>query len=263
MSDIAQVIRHFPGDLQDPMIQFWEVVKDELGVKREDFTELKNIVGELAEAHKELAEAQKRTEYRVGELAEAQKELTEAQKRTEYRVEELTEAQKRTEGYLQDLAISQRELAVAQEHCADTLHDFSHTFDFRLGGLECRWGINSERAFRSGLREVLSEAGYTVYNFIETDTEKMVFSDPAKVEIDIIIEGDRTIVIEIKSSVSKSDVYTFIKKAEFYTYISGKKVDRLLMITPYIDDSARVVADKHQIVICDSILDIRTKVQQS
>jgi len=34
MSNIAEVIRHFPGDLQDPMLQFWEVMKDEIGVKR-------------------------------------------------------------------------------------------------------------------------------------------------------------------------------------------------------------------------------------
>jgi hypothetical protein len=249
MSNIAEVIRHFPGDLQDPMIQFWEVVKDELGVKREDFTELKNIVGELADVVGELAEAQKRTENRVGELAVSQKELAEAQKRTEYRVEEL--------------AVAQRELTESQKRTEEALQRFSVNIDIKLGGLGSRWGINSESSFRSGLREILLEAGYEVFNFKEIDAEGMVFGHQTEIEIDVIIKGDRTIVVEIKSSVGKGDVFFFMKKAEFYTRISGRKVDRLLMITPYIDDSARVVADTYQIVICDSISDLGSMVQIS
>ena len=235
MSNISEVIRHFPGDLQDPMIQFWEVVKDELGVKREDFTELKNIV-------EELAESQKRTECRVEELVGSQKELAESQK---------------------ELAESQKELTKSQNRTEEALQRLSVNIDFKLGGLGSRWGINSERAFRSGLREVLSDCGYTVFNFIETDTEGMIFSETTRVEIDVIIEGDKTIIVEIKSSVSKGDVYIFMKKAAFYTHISGRKVDRLLMITPYIDDCARVDADKHQIVICDSISDLGPMVRKS
>ena len=59
-------------------------------VTKEDFSELKAIVWDIAETQKELAGAQKRTEAKVGELAEAQK-------RTEAKVGELAEAQKNTE----------------------------------------------------------------------------------------------------------------------------------------------------------------------
>ncbi len=48
-----------------------ERLKDQLPT-REDFSELKSIVQELAQAQQELAEAQGRTEKRVEELAEAQ-----------------------------------------------------------------------------------------------------------------------------------------------------------------------------------------------
>jgi len=41
MSSISDVIKSFPNDLQDPVFHFWEALKEELGVKREDFTELK------------------------------------------------------------------------------------------------------------------------------------------------------------------------------------------------------------------------------
>jgi len=63
----------------------------EAHITREDFSELKAIV-------RDLAEAQKRTEIKVEELAEAQK-------RTEIKVEELAEAQKRTEEEVRTLAI--------------------------------------------------------------------------------------------------------------------------------------------------------------
>ncbi len=62
----------------------------EQSVTKVEFNELKDIVRDLGQTTKELAEAQKRTEQRIEELAEAQKELAEAQKG-------LAEAQKQTE----------------------------------------------------------------------------------------------------------------------------------------------------------------------
>ena len=234
MSNIAEVIRHFPGDLQDPMLQFWEVMKDEIGVKREDFSELKNIV-------LELAEAQNRTEHRVEELAQAQN-------RTEQRVEELAQAQK--------------ELTQAQRDTEQSLQRLSATIEFKVGGIGRRWGIGSESSFRRGLVEILSDTGYEVFNYIESDKKGIVFGHPAVIEIDVIIKGDKTIVVEIKSSVSTSDVYVFMKKAHFYEHLSGKQIDRFLMITPYIEDSARVIANEYQILICDSISDLGSTIQR-
>ncbi len=116
----------------------------EAHVTKEDFSELKSIV-------KELAEAQKRTEVKVEELAEAQKrtevkveELAEAQKRTEVKVEELAEAQKRTEvkveslvTAVEDLAASQKEmqvaitkLAVAQKETQAEVGGLSRSFSY-------------------------------------------------------------------------------------------------------------------------------------
>jgi hypothetical protein len=83
----------------------------EVHVTKQDFSELKAIVRDIAEIQKrtetrmeELAEAQKRTEAGVEELAEAQKELTGAQERTEAKVGELAEAQKNTEISVDTLA---------------------------------------------------------------------------------------------------------------------------------------------------------------
>ncbi|MFH0966751.1 MAG: DUF3782 domain-containing protein [Methanobacteriota archaeon] len=241
MSNIAEVIRHFPGDLQDPILQFWEVMKDEIGVKREDFSELKSIV-------LDLAEAQNRTEHRVEELAQAQN-------RTEHRVEELAVAQK-------ELAEAQKELTQAQRDTERSLQRLSNNMDFKLGGMGRRWGLGSESSFRKGLAEILSETGYEVFNYVESDTEGVVFGRPAEIEIDVIIKGGKTIIVEIKSSVSKSDVFVFMKKADFYEHSSGSRIDRLFIITPFIDDPARVVANQYDIVICDSISDLGSTIQR-
>jgi chromosome segregation ATPase len=94
----------------------------EAHVTKEDFSELKSIVKEIAIAQSELADAQKRTEQKVAELSEAQKltekriaELTEAQKRTEQRLSELAEAQKRTEQRVDALSQKVEQLADAQK----------------------------------------------------------------------------------------------------------------------------------------------------
>ena len=86
-------------------------------VRRDDFSDLKVIVREIAETQQrtdqhlveiaetqqrtdqhlvDLAAAQQRTEQRVEELGEAQQRTAEAQQRTEQRVGELAEAQQRT-----------------------------------------------------------------------------------------------------------------------------------------------------------------------
>jgi len=118
---IERLERAFP---EEQAVVLAEVIHDAYNslVKASDFSELKAIVAELAEAQQrteqrlaELAEAQQRTEQRLAELAEAQQrteqrltELAEAQQRTEQRLTELAEAQQRTEQRLAELAEAQQ-----------------------------------------------------------------------------------------------------------------------------------------------------------
>ena len=77
-----EILDRFPPELRQPLAQLVDALKDEWGIKRVDFEELKGIV-------RELAQAQQRTEVRLEELAQAQKELVQAQKRTEERLDQL------------------------------------------------------------------------------------------------------------------------------------------------------------------------------
>jgi len=104
------------------------------GVTREDFSELKQIVAELAEAQRrteqrvaELAEAQRRSEERLSRLEETVAALAEAQRRTEQRVAELAEAQRRSEERLSRLEETVAALAEAQRRSEERLSRLEET----------------------------------------------------------------------------------------------------------------------------------------
>ena len=122
-------------------------------VRRDDFSDLKVIVREIAETQQrtdqhlveiaetqqrtdqhlvDLAAAQQRTEQRVEELGEAQQRTAEAQQRTEQRVGDLAEAQQRTaeaqqrtEQRVGDLAEAQQRTAEAQQRTEQRVGDLA------------------------------------------------------------------------------------------------------------------------------------------
>ncbi len=169
----------------------------EAHVTREDFSELKAIVRELAEAQKrteqrveELAEAQKRTEQRLEELAEAQKrteqrveELAEAQKRTEQRLEELAEAQKRTEEKVLNLAIG---LNSTREHLGGVTRTLGYAFENEAYRMLPRL-LKDRYALELKERIVRAEVGGKEINFFgkaEREGREVYIVGEAKVRLD-------------------------------------------------------------------------------
>ena len=113
-------------------------------------------------------------------------------------------------------------------------------FTETVGSLGTRWGTRSEQSFRNALKGILEEAThYKVLNVIENDTEGVVFGWPAQVELDIVVTNGKLFIIEIKASVSASEVAIFVKKANFYQEKHNKKANALVIISPMIDGKAR------------------------
>jgi len=113
-------------------------------------------------------------------------------------------------------------------------------FTETVGSLGTRWGTRSEQSFRNALKGILEEAThYKVLNVIENDTEGVVFGWPAQVELDIVVTNGKLFIIEIKASVSASEVAIFVKKANFYQAKHNKKANALVIISPMIDGTAR------------------------
>ena len=115
--------------------------------------------------------------------------------------------------------------------------------DATIGALGARWGLHSESAFRKGLRAILEDSfGVKVERYEDYDREGTVFGRPEQVELDVIIHNGTLILCEIKSSMSKSDMYSFWRKKDFYEKKHDRKAGRVIVISPMIDDYARSAA---------------------
>ena len=156
-----------PGDTRfiiTPKIksQIIKIIDERIGqvhVTKEDFSELKSILKELAEAQKRTEEAQHRTELRLEELAEAQKRTEMRVDSLSQKMEELAEAQKRTEEEVRKLAIGLQDTRI------------------QLGGLSRSFSYAFENEAYRNLPKLLYERyGYEI-------TERMVRAEVGGKEI--------------------------------------------------------------------------------
>ena len=114
-----------------------------------------------------------------------------------------------------------------------------------IGALGARWGIASEHSFRAALKGILEKSfGVEVLNVNEFDDEGTVFGAPDQVEIDIIIKNGDLILCELKSSMSKSDMYTFDRKVSFYERRHQRRAQRKIAISPMVPPPVRAIAEK-------------------
>ncbi len=112
-----------------------------------------------------------------------------------------------------------------------------------IGALGARWGIASEASFRAALQGILEDSFHVqVLNVNEFDDEGIVFGRPDQVELDIIVLNGFLILCELRSSMSKGDMYIFERKVKFYEKRHQRMADRKIVISPMVDAKARVVA---------------------
>jgi len=108
-----------------------------------------------------------------------------------------------------------------------------------ISAIGARWDIMAEDAFREGLRGILEkEFGVKVEQWITIDEEGLVYGFKSVIEVDIAIKDGKTMLIEISSSVDKSRVAAFLRKAQLYEKRTGIRPDNLIMVTPYAEDAA-------------------------
>lgn len=114
-----------------------------------------------------------------------------------------------------------------------------------IGALGARWGLASEASFRAALKGILEKSfGVEAINVNEFDDEGTVFGVPDQVEIDIIVRDGELILCELKSSMSKADIYTFERKVQYYQRRHGRTATRKIVISPMVRPEARPVAER-------------------
>jgi len=181
-----------------------EKLKDQLPT-REDFSELKSIVQELAQS----------------------------QGRTEKRVEELAQAQGRTEKHVEELAQSQQELAEAQKRTEKELRNLAR----QVGGLSDRMGGSLEDLSYDVLPACIEK-----YHGIEVDElgRDFIRVDGKEVEVNVFGKGKKiktgkelTIIGEVKSNITLKEVDRFLSllkkvgptiKEEIFTLLFGFRI---------------------------------------
>lgn len=130
--------------------------------------------------------------------------------------------------------------------------------DRTIGALGARWGMQSEASFRNALTGILEKSfDVQVINVNEYDHEGEVFGHPDQVELDIIVKNGLLIICELKSSISKSEMYVFDRKVKFYGKRHGKKVNRRIVISPMVSPKAIPVAQKLNIEIFTDSIEVK------
>jgi len=177
--------------------------------------ELADALARSIEMQIRLAEAQARTEERVARLEEAVARLAEAQARTEERLTRL------------EMRVARMEERIMR----------------RLNAFGARWGLRSERAWREGMRVVLETVGFDVERWVAFDAQGEVFDYPSNVELDVVIRDGQTLIVELRTSVSRDALPTLERKVKFYERQTGRKVHRRILVTPWyepgVDEMAR------------------------
>jgi len=133
------------------------------------------------------------------------------------------------------------------QHNQETLAELqtqNRRYESSIGAIGARWGRYSEESFRNALKGISEESfGVQILNINDFDEAGEVFGRPDQVELDIVITNGSVIACEIKSSLSKSDMYSFDRKVAFYQKRHERPVGRKLVISPMVDERARPVAE--------------------
>ncbi len=213
--------------------------KEFLKLLKED-EEFRHAVAGLI-GYEELIEGQKEIRNEIRKLWEEVKSLRVGQEKLWEEVKSLREESISLRKGQEKLWEEVKSLRVGQEKLWEEVKGIKTT----LGAIGARWGIMSESAFRETLRGLLaSELKAKVEKWTYRDDEGYVFGYPAVVDIDIVVKNGRVTVVEVTSHARASDIAALKRKAELYERITGKRVDEVVISSPFLEESAREAAER-------------------
>ena len=173
------------------------------------------------------------------------REAAQIRKETDQIIKEIVQARKGTKVDIEGLAQTQKPTDTQMGRLNRKIH-----------ATAAAYGVESETSFREALSGILGDLGFEVESYIRHDTEGNVHGHPTQVEIDVVIRDGILMLIEIKSSMSRSEVYTFERIVEFYEAEENRIVDRKLIICPYFKPGVIDVAEKLGIEVFTDVADV-------
>lgn len=152
---------------------------------------------------------------------------------------------------------NQKEIRKLYDALEKNRKESDRKFNTTVGALGARWGLRSESSFRNALKGILADLDLKVEHIDDYDEEGMVYGKPSSVEIDIIIKNGLLMICELKSSISKADMFIFYKKTLFYEKKYHRKGDRLIVISPMVEIKAGEAAEELGIKVFSYAEDIQ------
>jgi len=156
----------------------------------------------------------------------------------------------------EQVAENTRAIRELREDMNKLREDTNKGFDLlrrHIDALGARWGILAESAFREGMIGVVERHfGGRVRRWAHYDEEGFVFGYPCVVEVDMLITDREHILMEIKSSVSRADVFELWRIGQLYERIRGVK-PRLAVVSPFVREEAKKVAEELGIEVYTSL----------
>ncbi len=237
------------------------IIKELPGLIRKDLSLRRFIIDLTAERYPDKKKTEDRFDRILRRLEENDKRWEENQKRLERieiewnkRWEENQKRWEENEGkWEENQKIINRmleEIRLLREWQEAEAKRVDRKFDSTIGALGARWGLMAEESFRNGLKAILEDSfKVRVERYHDFDSEGIVFGRPDQIELDLLIYDNTLIIAEIKSSMSKSDMYSFIKKIEFYESKHNVKAHRRIVISPMVDPKALEVAKAYGIEV--------------
>ena len=215
-----------------------------LEITQERYTEsaqtdhrLERMFAELKQERQErAAELEQERQERIAWMEKQEVRWAHWEQKWEAERKEQAEKWQENQHVIQDMLASIKAIATRQESS--------------IGALGARWGLRAESAFRDGLKAILEESFHvTVERYEDFDYDGKVFGRPEQIELDIIIYDSTLILCEIKSSISKSQMYTFWRKCQFYEEKHQCQAQRAIVISPMVEESAKKVAQELKIEV--------------
>ena len=167
--------------------------------------------------------------------------------RQRLRVQELAQAQQRTELRVDELGEGGAKAGRATERCFGTALTRSSAASVPAGG--CKPKKPSSR----GCGRFCVRWASLLSGFWTMTPAGEVFGHPDQVELDVVIQNGKVIVVEIKSSLDQANMYLFDRKVAFYAHKTGRQVDRKLIVTPFVDNRAKEIGLRLGVEICTDI----------
>ena len=164
---------------------------------------------EVTEAHKETEAAQQKTEESLREVAEEQKKTEAAQQKTEA-------AQQKTEALTQETRVFLKDLG---KKIDKVNRDLGKKIDKVNGNLTNKWGKFVENLVHGDLLNLLAPWDIEV-DRVQPRLVYTKFGENPGGEFDLVaVNSKELVIIEVKSTLDKGDIYRFIKKLQAFSKI--------------------------------------------